>query len=194
MLLRPNANNRVAPPFLAHLTYSEYLKYWYISQDLMGSYYVFTVTRNPYTRIESIYRYAGYSNAMTFKRFVMEVVPQQVKPGSGAFYFYRPQIDFLVDSDGEIAVDEVFRVERLGEVLSAMNRLGIDVDALPHVNKTESKNFIKVMVRRYRLARRGHGAWSIAIDGEVRWDRESREMINELYRSDFDRLGYESIQ
>ena len=190
MLLRPNANNRVGPPFLAHLTYSEYLKYWYISQDLMGSYYVFTVTRNPYTRIESINRYAGYSNAMTFKRFVMEVVPQQVKPGSGAFYFYRPQIDFLVDSDGEIAVDEVFRLERLGEVLSAMNRLGIDVDALPHVNKTESKNFIKVMVRRYPLARRGHGAWSIAIDGDVRWDRESREMINELYRSDFDRFGY----
>jgi hypothetical protein len=42
----------------------------------MDSYYVFTVTRNPYSRIESIYRYLGYSNAMTFKKFVMEVVPQ----------------------------------------------------------------------------------------------------------------------
>jgi hypothetical protein len=160
----------------------------------MDSYYVFTVTRNPYSRTESIYRYTGYSNAMTFKKYVMEVVPQQVKPGSGSFYFYRPQLDFLFDSDGEIVVDEVFCLERLGEVLSAMNQLGIDVDALPHANKTESKNFIKIMTRRYRLARRGHGAWSIAIDGEVRWDRESREIINELYRSDFDRFGYESIQ
>jgi hypothetical protein len=75
-----------------------------------------------------------------------------------------------------------------------MSRLGIDVAVLPHTNKTESKNFIKSMGRRYHLARRGHGAWSIAIDGEVRWDRESRKMINELYRSDFDRLGSESIK
>ena len=75
-----------------------------------------------------------------------------------------------------------------------MNRLGIDIDALPHMNKTESKNLIKTMARCYHLARRGHGTWSIAIDDEVRWDRESGEMINALYRSDFDRLGYEPIQ
>lgn len=194
LLLRPNANECVGPPFLAHLTYQEYLRYWYISQELMDSYYVFTVTRNPYSRIESIYRYLGYSDAMTFKKFVMEVVPQEIRQGSGRFYFYRPQIDFIVDDDGKIAVDEVFRLERLAEILPVMNRMGIEVDALPHTNKTESKSFIKTLGRRYRLARRGHGSWSFAVDGGVRWDQEARGMINQLYRQDFERLGYEMIQ
>src|SRR5690606_21100648 len=122
------------------------------------------------SRIESIYRYLGYSDAMTFKKFVMEVVPQEIRQGSGRFYFYRPQIDFIVDDDGKIAVDEVFRLERLAEILPVMNRMGIEVDALPHTNKTVSKSFLKTLGRRYRLARRGHGSWFFAVDGGVRWD------------------------
>ena len=54
-LLRENKNLKSGPPRLAHLTYREYLDYFYISQELMDSYFKFSIVRDPYRRMESIY-------------------------------------------------------------------------------------------------------------------------------------------
>src|SRR5690554_5674720 len=78
LLLYPNDNPDCGPPRLAHLTYQDYIKYRYISAEIMAEYTTFSVVRNPYKRAESLYRFLGYDAAITFERFVTVILAKQI--------------------------------------------------------------------------------------------------------------------
>ena len=59
LLLRYNDRPELGPPSLAHLKYSEYSEYKYITEEQIQTYFKFAFIRNPWSRLVSIYKYMG---------------------------------------------------------------------------------------------------------------------------------------
>jgi hypothetical protein len=149
--------------------------------DRFADMFSFSVSRNPYSRLVSSYRFArqggGRNGAIrhhpdyqsdvfaSFRRFVLEWLPtqnlQQVDP------VFRPQWDYL-SIEGTLAVDYVGQIENLEEVETTLsNRLDRRI-CVGHSNQS-----------------RGQGDWR-----EV-YDDDSIAMVRHLYAEDFLQLGYD---
>lgn len=189
LLLRKNENPNVGPPWLAHLTYKEYLKYSYISEDLMDRYYKFTVVRNPYDRVASIYKYLGYNHVVAFEDFVKCELDKQVYGGGSKNYFFKPQRDFITNDKGVVAVDKVIKLENIeGEIQDVMDLVGIRIEGLPHVNASPGYSFRnslknKIKHRRFLSVFRMEPY-------KVDWTPELRSVVRDIYSSDFEAFGY----
>jgi len=189
LLLRRNENVKVGPPWLAHLSYREYLDYCYISSELMDQYFKFSVVRNPYDRLVSIYKYLGYCYVMSFDCFVKKETRYQLKESSDRYYFFKPQKEFLVNDKGDVSVDKLIKLEDIStEILDVFNMTGIDMEHLPHVNASPKhgvglslKNKIKYMKK---------GVFSMGIKNKIEWTEELREIARDLYHCDFEEFGY----
>lgn len=190
MLLRTNDDPRLGPPFLSHLSYQEYLKYSYLSSDLLNQYYKFTVTRNPYSRLESLYHYRGYSSALTFRDFIRNVVTKENKIGAQCHFYFKPQVDYLVDYEGRIQVNDIFKLEKLDEILPVLQKIGLDITFIPHVNKSKSPGFLKKIYQRIRIMGEGYGSLHILPNSHIEWDDDLVNTVNCIYDSDFSMLGY----
>lgn len=193
LLLRPNKNPLVGPPRLAHLTYLQYLEYSYISQDLMDEYYKFALVRNPFSRLESIYKYLGYDCVLSFKDFIGKVVTRESKEGSNKYYFFRPQMDFICDADGRVKVDDIYRLEDLDksardifdktQLSSYKNN-----SSLPHLNKSLNRGALSVLKERLRHFFDGY--FSPWFSNEIVWEEGSIDIVERVYEVDFNGLGY----
>lgn len=189
LLLRRNNNPLVGPLWLAHLTYSEYLKYAYLTQDMMDRYYTFAVVRNPLSRLESIYKYLGYDCAISFPKFIKKVVTSQTRSGAGRYYFFRPQMDFLCDDDGEVQVDDIYHLEKLNEYQNVIiETAGLSVDSFSHVNKSLPRDFWGRSKKRFKHF--CDGIFDLNFDNAIVWDEECLEIVNNIYEKDFSGLGY----
>jgi hypothetical protein len=190
LLLRRNHNLGIGPPWLAHLTYSEYLEYGYMSKELMDSYFKFTVVRNPFSRMESIYKYRGYNHVLNFSGFIRNVIERQMKEKGPFYYFIRPQFDYLADKDGEIAVNKIIHLEDFEKIKDLFLRLNISINDVPHVNKTAKKGIFNAMKKRIRLAKEGVFGFRMVATGRVVWSQNDIDLVKELYQKDFDSFGY----
>lgn len=190
--LRRNRNTQVGPRRTAHLTYRDYTALHYANDEIMRDYYVFSVVRHPLARLESIYRYMGFSAAFPYDVFVTDVLPHLLERRSRYFWFCRPQADLLVDETGRLAVDEIFHLEDTGEIEDALSRrFGPGFASLPHVDAARAPTSYERLKLRFRHARQGGWHWSLAIDDRVAYSRPMLARIEAFYETDFSAFGYD---
>lgn len=191
LLLRPNDDPRRGPPRLAHLTWQDYIKFGYISAELMHEYTTFSVVRNPYKRVQSLYGFLGYDAAISFERFVTEVLTKQIEGKGDLYWFVRPQHEYLCSEDGSVKVDQVIKLEEINKQLPRFLRsLGIEKQSIPHVNKAKDRGTLRSIKARLLHARSGVYSWSPKVESHIVWDDSIREKVLELYKHDFKKLNY----
>lgn len=189
LLLRKNDNIKVGPPWLAHLSYREYLDYSYISAELMEQYFKFSVVRNPYDRLASIYKYLGYCYVMSFDDFINKETRYQLKANSDRRYFFKPQKEFLVNDQGNISVDKIIKLEEISsEILDVFNVAGIKLDGLPHVNASPKQGVIQSLKSKAKYLRKGY--FSIKVKNKIEWSERLKEAVYDFYLCDFEEFGY----
>jgi Sulfotransferase family len=80
----------------------------------------------------------------------------------------RPQVDFLLDADGEPMVDFIGRYETLAaDFVTLCDKIDIPTPALPHVNRSQHRHY-----REY-------------------FNDAARQGVANLYKEDIERFGYE---
>ncbi|PSQ60856.1 MAG: hypothetical protein BRD27_03880, partial [Bacteroidetes bacterium QH_10_64_19] len=163
-----------------HKTVREYER---IFGDAFWTYYTFSFVRNPYVRLVSAYEYLRRGGHPAFPRnreFGEEVlgaydgfpsfVLQWLRPDKAEWplpHFY-PQTHFL-KLEGEVAVDFVGHVETIeADFATVCDHLG-ETPELPEVNRTPG----------------GRAPLSSYYDSDA-----VRRRVQEVYRSDFETLGY----
>src|SRR3954471_2827170 len=136
LLLRANGNPALGPPRLAHLKAHEYAGRNHIPQEQFNSYFKFAFVRNPWDRMVSFYKYMGLRKGQGFKEFLMSDFKNDI--WKTRQWFVGPQLDFICDPDGRVAVDFVGRYEQLqADFQKVCQRLNLPVNELPHVNKSK---------------------------------------------------------
>lgn len=86
--------------------------------ELWEKIFTFTVVRNPWERILSLYMYMRKNTSavddLTFEQFVKRIHQERMSPGSTIFT-YRPLtrtcLEFISDENGKIIVDKIVRFE-----------------------------------------------------------------------------------
>jgi hypothetical protein len=168
-----NFTNRGAVTF-GHVHYQSLLSAGYISESFNDQAYKFCISRNPFDRAVSLYHYlvkiSLYSGE--FIDFLSDV--RLRRPPIGLYNECgisqaNPQIDWIIDKNGEFIVDEVFSVEDM-KVFEAVLRKKFNVSSngkIQHKNKTERPVDL------------------------LRVHSEAIPMIQEIYMRDFELLGYD---
>jgi len=179
LLLRPKgiADPKKAPKRLAHLKARDYVGLKYIPQDMYMNYLKFSIIRNPWDRIFSLYKYIGRKSG-TFKDFVCNKLGDidDTRPLS---FYWHPQHEFLSSKKGEIIVDSVIKFENMRETIEDIfTKLGFSETSLPHKNKSKD---IKVP------GRDNAGE----TDYKDFYCEETRAIIQRIYTKDIKQFGYE---
>ena len=116
-------------------------------------YFKFSFVRNPWDRLHSAYHFLknGGSNEDdrawaqthlgrfgTFEQFVQEWVnPANV----GSWVHFRPQLDFITDAEGRVAMDYLGRLENIDADFESISRsIGISA-SLPKLNRVDKEPF-----------------------------------------------------
>ncbi len=175
LLLRRNDDARLGPPLLGHLTLREYLRYRYLTEEQLESYFSFAVVRNPFARVISLFNYLKFAeNLSDFvqiwlrKQFSYVSSYEQENHGyKGRFHFVRPQRDFVTDADGDIAVKLILPLEDLAANFPKVRAATGLSSALPHVNASPKRK---------------------ATTKDL--DDASIAAIHDLYHADFEAFGY----
>lgn len=192
LLLSPNVNPRKGPPRLAHLSFQEYLDLGYLSESEFRDYFSFTIVRNPFRRIESLYGFLGYDCAMRFSDFIQGPLSAKVSRSSlRQNYFFRPQVEFLKGHSGEIEVDRVLKLEEPERILECLSKFGIH--ALPHHNRRQHRKGLRRFLCRTKHLCMGQFSWSLRVDPAIRWKPEDIKKATQLFWEDFELLGYSKI-
>jgi hypothetical protein len=141
LLLKKNTSIVNAPPRLSHLTAAQYVSLEFLSPTDFMEYYKFSVVRNPWDRVVSIYKYLQYNRFMGFEQFIDQLPRlRKVNP-----MFFMDQWDYLY-VDGQIAVNRICRFENLqNDFDKVMDDLGIPRLTLPHTNKDSNANTSKLI-------------------------------------------------
>lgn len=192
LLLVKNVDPTLGPPWLAHLTFQQYIDLGYIGTEQLQGYHKFCTVRDPYARVVSIYKYLGFSHAVSFPKFVRSCLGNALEPTHELFYFCRPQVDYVHDKHGVIAVDQVIRLEELNSKFSELAAIiGLTERELPHVNKSGYTPFLKRLWRRFKFACKGVYELGLGVDSSVCWTDELKEIVQQRYRQDFEVFGYD---
>lgn len=140
----------------------------------------FAIVRNPWDRLVSAYLYlkAGrtkddrawfvdhLARYASIREFVLALQNPFVRGYVLAWRHFMPQWYFICERQGEVAVNELLRFERLKDDLPAlMARLGID-RPIDRANATEREPY-----QRY-------------------FDSETREIVGSIYKDDISMFGY----
>lgn len=155
---------------------------WYQNNYMrhtFSRYFKFTFVRNPYDRLYSAYTFLrkggindedrAFSERVlvkyeTFEDFVLGYLNEETIYSYIHFY---PQLEFLIDRNHKIAVDFIGRFENIDQdFFRVSQKIGVN-KTLPHLNKTESKKEQPV------------------------FSDQVKAKIQELYKDDFMKLGYE---
>jgi hypothetical protein len=193
LLLRKNDRPDLGPPRLAHLKADEYVKYHYVSPEMFDDYFKFCIVRNPWDRMVSIYKYLSFSRRQPFKAFLTGTFSKSL--WRKKHWFVAPQSEFVFDENNLLKVDFVGRFENLqADFDHICQNIGLATSEIPHVNKSTVSG-----VTRYGL--RGHCMDALAFlryrtpkadfpHYTKYYDRESQEIVADLYRRDIELLRY----
>lgn len=171
LLLRPNDDPALGPPRLAHLKATDYTDRGHISAVDFTRYFKFSVVRNPWDRVVSMYRYLGHVRKTDFSDFVFNRLYEKL--WREMYWFVRPQADFIYDQQGRLLIDHVIRFESLEEnFTNVLEQLGLSGCKLPRVNSSSDRS---------GKANPPYQAY---------YKPETKLWVSELYRTDIERFGY----
>lgn len=169
VLMRPNADPRLGPPRLAHLSADEYVRLGHLDAGQFASYFTFSFVRDPWDRAASFYAYLGQGGGLSLGDYVLGPLRAKVESDD---WFHRPQVDFL-RRDGAIAVDFVGRFERLeADFARVCAALSLPPLPLPRVNASAARHA-------------GDAAGSHWV-----WTREAIDGVARLYAADVAAFGH----
>lgn len=152
--------------------------------EKLNDYFKFTVVRNPYDRIVSAFFYLKqggigffdqrFSNKYLddiddFNRFIDKLDNDLVfQRKIMSWIHFLPQVDFILDSNGEVGIDYIAHVENFEQDLKTIaNKLDVDISRIESVNKSKRTHF------------------------EQYYSSEMKEVVARLYKNDFLILNYE---
>ncbi len=161
---------------LQHLTASNIKKA--VGQDVFNEFSKFSVIRNPYDKIISQFSYMKKRKDLRdfiemdintpFKEYLALITKTE-------HVQWMPQYKFLFDENDQAQCDNIIHFENMNEELSmTMKKLKIDKRfiffdrKIPHLNKSIRKTSIED------------------------FDKETKEIIYNLYKEDFNKFGYNS--
>ena len=144
-----------------------------LGRERWDSRRTFTAVRNPWDKVVSNYHYRVKTNqtglgtnTIPFPEWVKRTYGEQDPFYLDQHKMFMPQVDWISDENGEIIVDEIVHFENLAPEFNAvMQKLGKKV-TLPHINKTNRKNY------------------------QDYYDDESIEVIRQWFQRDIDTFGY----
>ena len=147
----------------------------YITQEDIELNTLFTVVRNPYDRLVSLYFWGKnlpmYSDCNTFKDFVINVINNKYTEYNQ--HRYKSQVHWISDVNGKIVVDNILRFENLET----------DFEELLKKLKIPNFNLIKTNTA-YQMSGivRKHYSYY--------YDEETKNMVTEFYKDDLEAFNY----
>lgn len=92
-------------------------------------------------RRNKLWRYV-LDNSSTFEEFISNCTGE-IEFREGVFYsFTFNQLDYVVDSNGNLLVDFIGRFENFQhDLLKVCNKLGIEPKSIPHVNRSSHRHY-----------------------------------------------------
>lgn len=160
-----------------HFIWSDYVNH--LGQQVYDSYLKFTIVRNPYTRLVSDFHWVSRDHMKNIKNInniknisnidqyidFAENIINENKYSENIFYdHFMPQYQYIFDNDNKLMVDKLFRQEKFEEIETFLkDNFGVDKLTLGEIGTTEK---IELTV-------------------------EQKEKIYNIYKKDFELLGYE---
>ena len=119
-----------------------------ISEDRWQKAFKFTIVRNPWGRVVSLYHYRMRNNQtglgeenVSFENWLKRTLVEQDPQYYDKPKMFLPQVDWLVNENDQIDVDFIGRFERLNEDFDVIaQRIGTKAK-LPHVNASKHKHY-----------------------------------------------------
>lgn len=130
-----------------HLTVKEIIDM--VGQENFRKAYRFSIVRNPWDKVVSHYNYRTRTNQTKMKEdpipFIDWVICTYGDAKDGFYYdnpkMFQPQVEWLRDYNGNIAVDSIIKFERLSEGFQEIAKIiGVNGN-LPHLNKSSRGNY-----------------------------------------------------
>lgn len=159
----------VKPP--QHFTYREVSKI--LGSEIMSNYYVFSVVRNPYSRLTSAFnkaakRYAGQSGFSSFEEFVNTQLSLPEYNRVSKFQGHlEPQTSYLInDSNNLTSFNNIFKFENLTECFTKISEI---YPGIPTVHANPSPEIY---------------------DYKTYYTEELASIVYNFYKNDFDHFSY----
>lgn len=162
---------------IGHVHWLSLLETGLIDAAYAQNAYKFSIARNPYTRSASLFNYLR-PNSQTksdFDYFLDDVHMKRPPVGlynSRGLSQTNPQIDWIISQSGRFVVDEIFKLEDIESMVS-------------EIRKRFNEDF--------QIDTRKNASQKIITIDDIKSNCERIEKINEIYRRDFDLLGYEML-
>lgn len=131
---------------IGHTTALEYIDK--IGRQKWDNKFTFSIVRNPWDRVVSQYHYRVKTNQtnlgttrISFRDWVKLVYQE-----NDSFYYdkpkmFMPQLDWLIDRNGEVLVEYILRFENLNDDFDTLcKKLGKSAK-LPHIKSTKRANY-----------------------------------------------------
>jgi hypothetical protein len=151
---------------LQHLTYVEIEILNLLSFEILKNAIKVAIVRNPYDRAVSSFKHMA-KEGQSFKQFLLEYYNQPNRNHNDLAH-KRPQIDFLRDKSGKIAVNNIIHFETLYDDFEKfVTKYNIDTAKLPHIGK---QNRISTYKEYYC--------------------EETKSLVEKMFKEDIEHLGY----
>ncbi|MBT8074385.1 MAG: sulfotransferase family 2 domain-containing protein [Xanthomonadales bacterium] len=159
-------------PVKDHLTAKEIIAK--IGEDKWQEAYKFTLVRNPWDKVVSLYEYRrkkDKNRIATQNVSFADWVKMTHGSGRDTRYYdnpksFQPQVEWLKDTNGSVSIDFVGQFESINESFNHVKTvIGLDAE-LPHLNASR---------------RAGYRSY---------YDDETRELVERWYSEDIERFGY----
>jgi hypothetical protein len=138
--------------------------------NLWNSLYTFSIVRNPFERALSLFQFLqknGKLKGWTYSRYV----DQLVRPGGFDYHgHYLSNCGYLCDAEGQLLVTEVFRFEQREEAMKTI------------AERTRCPELTLDQTKTYATGTRHYSHY---------YDAVTRRKIEDFYRDDFERFGYQ---
>ena len=111
--------------------------------DFFASAWKFTFVRNPWDKYVSAWRYLKSTMDLPFE-VVVQNPPSKDDHKEDYNHMTRSQLEVIQDDDGDLIVDDIFKVEDMPNALQVIaNRTGIPISTLPRLRTTDHEQYRK---------------------------------------------------